>query len=143
MGWLPEPPSVRRVMGFAGILLMLGVAASAFAEEVTLTTYYPSPRGVYEELRTTDNTFLATAAGSVGIGMTAPAAKLSVRGDGTGVANIGGGFCGGNYTGISLNGLIGSCGVYNILSSPTDRNLFLNRPTGSQILFRENRNKNR
>src|SRR3989338_8794318 len=31
--------------------LLLAAAAYAVAEEMTLTTYYPSPRGVYAELR--------------------------------------------------------------------------------------------
>ena len=32
-----------------GLLLASGVYA--VAEEITLTTYYPSPRGVYQQLR--------------------------------------------------------------------------------------------
>jgi hypothetical protein len=52
--------------------LLLGAAAYALAEEVTLTTYYPSPRGVYKELRTTGNTSLAVDGGNVGIGTTTP-----------------------------------------------------------------------
>ena len=32
--------------------LLLGTAVYALAEDITLTTYYPSPRGVYDELRT-------------------------------------------------------------------------------------------
>ena len=43
-------------------LVILIVAGPAVAEDVTITTYYPSPRGVYEQLRTT---------GDVGIGTTA------------------------------------------------------------------------
>ncbi len=31
--------------------LLLGTAVYAIAEDITLTTYYPSPRGVYQELR--------------------------------------------------------------------------------------------
>jgi hypothetical protein len=36
-------------------LLLLGTLTCAIAEEITLTTYYPSPRGVYHELRTASN----------------------------------------------------------------------------------------
>ena len=63
------------------IALLLGTAVYALAEDITLTTYYPSPRGVYQELTTTSNTLLATQGGSVGIGMTtAPTDKLDVNG---------------------------------------------------------------
>ncbi len=62
------------------VVLLLGVVGYAIAEEMTLTTYYPSPRGMYKELRTTDNTYLATQAGGVGIGTTAASVKLEVNG---------------------------------------------------------------
>ena len=80
-----------------------------------------------------------TNAGLVGIGTTNPQTRLTVTGDGTGYANIGGGFCGANYTGISLNGQTpnGVCTNYNLLSSPTDLNFYLNRPSGFAIHFRE------
>ena len=66
--------------------VVVGVAISitmplAHAEDLTISTYYPSPRGVYQELRTTNNTYLATQAGNVGIGTTAPGAKLDVTGN--------------------------------------------------------------
>ena len=67
--------------------LFLSVATPALAEDITLTTFYPSPRGVYEELRTTNNTLLAMQAGRVGIGTNNPAdpaVKLHVFGSGTG-----------------------------------------------------------
>ncbi len=35
-----------------GILMTLVLAATLYAEDVTITTYYPSPRGVYNSLRT-------------------------------------------------------------------------------------------
>ncbi|MBI2885011.1 MAG: hypothetical protein HYY15_02435 [Candidatus Omnitrophica bacterium] len=51
-----------------------GTMAYALAEDLTLSTYYPSPRGVYKELRTT---------GDVAIGTTsAPMARLHVIGAG-------------------------------------------------------------
>ena len=43
------------------LLLIVSVTAAAVAEDMTVTTYYPSPRGVYNELRTT---------GDVGVGVT-------------------------------------------------------------------------
>jgi hypothetical protein len=76
-----------------------------------------------------------TSAGNVGIGTTSPGARLAVAGNGTGAGLIGDAGFGGNYTGISLNGTL-STTSYNILSSPTDVSLFINRPTGANINFR-------
>ncbi len=62
----------RNVSGWFVPVVLLGVTAYALAEDLTLTTYYPSPRGVYKELRTS---------GDVAIGMTgAPSARLQVVG---------------------------------------------------------------
>ncbi len=61
------------LQGWLVVGLLLGTMAYAIAEEFTLTTYYPSPRGVYDELRV----------GSPNV--TAPAGKLNVVGDGTSV----------------------------------------------------------
>ncbi len=55
------------------IILIFGFFSLCFAEEsITITTYYPSPYGSYNELRTYSNTYLATAGGNVGIGTTSP-----------------------------------------------------------------------
>ncbi len=61
--------------------LLLGTAAYAVAEDVTLTTYLPSPRGMYNELRTIGNTYLAVQTGNVGVGTANPTAKLEVATD--------------------------------------------------------------
>jgi len=43
----------------------------AYAGEVKFTTYYPAPHGEYKNIKTTDNTYLATSKdGKVGIGPT-------------------------------------------------------------------------
>ncbi|MBU4251861.1 MAG: tail fiber domain-containing protein [Candidatus Omnitrophica bacterium] len=55
----------------------------ALAEEITITTYYPSPYGSYNELTTSGNTYLATTSGKVGIGTTAPGTyKIYINGTG-------------------------------------------------------------
>lgn len=55
------------------LLLAAMLAAPAWAEDITVTTYYPSPRGVYDELRTQ---------GDVSVGdLGAPPARLRVRQD--------------------------------------------------------------
>jgi len=59
--------------GWLVVGLLVGTMVYALAEDITLTTYYPSPRGVYQELR---------AAGNVHIGgVSDPAARLRVTGD--------------------------------------------------------------
>ena len=61
-----------RLNGWMVVLLLGGTMAYAIAEEITLTTYYPSPRGVYQELRT---------AGDMAIGrLDAPSARLEIVG---------------------------------------------------------------
>ena len=77
--------------GAVALLVMLSAPAAALAEDLTVTTYYPSPRGVYRELRTTDETHLATQGGRVGIGTASPSntRKLHVVGD----ARIDGNLC--------------------------------------------------
>ncbi|MBI2885414.1 MAG: hypothetical protein HYY15_04495 [Candidatus Omnitrophica bacterium] len=49
-----------RLNGWLVLGILLGTALYAVAEELTLTTYYPSPRGVYRELRTTGNVAIGT-----------------------------------------------------------------------------------
>lgn len=51
------------------------------AEELTITTYYPSPHGVYMNLITLNDTYLALNTGAVGIGTNAPQATLHIKDD--------------------------------------------------------------
>ena len=48
------------------------------SETLTLTTYYPAPYGGYANLLTTGQTLMARDTGNVGIGISAPAAKLHI-----------------------------------------------------------------
>jgi hypothetical protein len=84
----------------------------------------------------TDTLYVDATNNRVGIGTTSPDAKLVVTGDSIGTAKIGGISITGNYTGISLNGTL-SLSNYNLLSAPNDASLFINRPTGNAIRFRE------
>lgn len=54
--------------GLMALLFLFGSSTVAIAEDITLTTYYPAPRGVYEEIRTTNNTYLASVAGALVVG---------------------------------------------------------------------------
>jgi hypothetical protein len=78
--------------------------------------------------------------GYVGVGTTSPANKLTVVGDGVGIAQIGTTGCGSNYVGITLPLTVapGGCTNYTLASSPSDQNLYINRPVGNSIRFREN-----
>ena len=75
-----------------------------------------------------------TGIGSVGIGSASPKEFLDVQG-GNGFVRIG--EVRSSYNGITLNDSIADTD-YNFISSLTDRNLYINRPTGSEIRFRSN-----
>ncbi len=62
---------------FIFVYLVISFIHPLFADEsITITTYYPSPYGVYKELTTTSNAYLATTGGYVGIGTTVPTVQL-------------------------------------------------------------------
>ncbi|MFA6318340.1 MAG: hypothetical protein WC943_13100 [Elusimicrobiota bacterium] len=65
------------------LLVLAMVACSAVeleSETLTMTSYYPSPAGVYNKLVTTGNTVLARDRGRVGIGTSAPQGLLDIAG---------------------------------------------------------------
>ncbi len=51
----------REVVAIA-VVAVGALAGSAIAEDVTITSYFPSPRGVFEELIVTNHAYLATTA---------------------------------------------------------------------------------
>jgi len=67
------------LLGIAALLLLMA-APELGSENVTLTSYYPAPSGVYNKMTTSSSTYLATNGGSVGIGTTASALALQVAG---------------------------------------------------------------
>lgn len=78
--------------------LVLAHPAGLATETLTMTTYYPSPYGVYQRLRSTQeanlasasgnvtlaagsgNVFMATGGGNVGVGTSSPGSRLDVVG---------------------------------------------------------------
>jgi hypothetical protein len=71
----------------------------------------------------------------LGIGTSSPSARFSVLGEGSGQALIGNAGLGGDYVGMSFNGILSGT-AFNFLSgSGIDKNLFINRPNGSAIFF--------
>ena len=112
--------------------LLLATTAYAIAEEMTLTTYYPSPRGVYRELRVGSGNapsptamlqvigdgssalfraddVMITAASNLGVGITGPSERLHVVGNGivTGNLNLGGNAAIGGDAAIAGNATVG------------------------------------
>ncbi len=75
--------------------------------------------------------------GNVGIGTTTPVAKLSVQGSGTGAVVMGELASGSTYGALGLASSL-AAGNYNLASGPGDTTLYINRPTGRGIQFREN-----
>ena len=72
----------KRLRGLILAVAMSFAAYAAYAENVTVSTYYPSPFGSYQSLTTTGVTNLATGAGNVVIGAAgAGTQKLSVTGN--------------------------------------------------------------
>ena len=81
---------MKTIYLFGLIVLAAVLIGHAWAEQITLTTYYPAPYGVYKELKTTSKTTLAINSldpaaanhdpqAKVGIGTENPETKLEVQ----------------------------------------------------------------
>jgi hypothetical protein len=64
-------------------------ASEAASENVTLTTYYPAPSGVYTQMIVTGNAYLGRDGGEVGIGTASPLATFDVEGSSNVLLNAG------------------------------------------------------
>jgi hypothetical protein len=53
---------------FLFFIFLTGFSSLSLAEEVTVTTYYPSPQGDYRQIRVSDDAYLSTQGGGVRIG---------------------------------------------------------------------------
>ncbi|MFH1045683.1 MAG: hypothetical protein V1727_01815 [Candidatus Omnitrophota bacterium] len=72
---------MRRLLILCLFVLLIIVGIKVWADQMTITTYYPAPYGVYRNFTTTNDTSLATAGGGVGIGgAPRPADSLAVYG---------------------------------------------------------------
>ncbi|MBI3547673.1 MAG: hypothetical protein HY078_01345 [Elusimicrobia bacterium] len=72
----------RRQLIAALAALVFGAGVLELSSEtMTLTTYYPSPAGIYKMLTSTQRTLLARDGGNVGVGTNNPASKLDVAGE--------------------------------------------------------------
>ncbi len=116
-----------RLFGLVLIFIFFCIPGIVFSEDITITTYYPSPYGSYDQLETANDTYLATGGGFVGIGNTAPTQKLEVTGNilasGTVTAN-----------GItSTNGFQGKGVVNQILSVSPNNDTSYNGGTYSNL----------
>lgn len=84
----------------------------------------------------TEKVRIKSETGNVGIGETNPTKRLVVAGQGVGRMLVGDVSFGDGYTALSMNGALGSTS-YNLLGSTTQSSLWINRPTGGDIYFRE------
>jgi hypothetical protein len=99
---------------------------------------YPAPGAAYPTSGAT-NLMTILSNGNVGIGTPTPLAALDVYGNSTAKDLTLGVWSGSaSYNGIYLNGLSAAPGSYNILSSNSDQTLYINRPLGRDMHFREN-----
>ena len=111
----------KRLRGMILGVVMSFAAYAAYAENITVSTFYPSPFGSYQSLTTTNVTNLATTAGNVVIGAAgAGTSKLDVTGTGNTTVDLkvngrmqtgDGNNNGGVWLGSAQDGLVGNTGA--------------------------------
>lgn len=78
----------RSIGAMMAALMIFASATEVASESVTLTTYYPAPSGVYSQMITTGNTYLARDGGYVDVGNSAiqgAGVKMTVTGGTVGI----------------------------------------------------------
>lgn len=132
-----EPRVVRPWLALGLILLSAGELGS---ENVTLTTYYPAPSGMYAQMIVTGNTWLARNSGNVGIGTGAAAVtqRLQVNGGRAQFAGDTAGFVeiynvGGAGEGGTIR-LVSNEGVNQFIENAGGRIRFVNSAWSQELL---------
>jgi len=82
---------MRKIL-FVFVAMVLFVSSNVFAGDVTLTTYYPAPFGMYQEMR---------VMGNLGVGSTNPASKVDIA-------------TGSNVSGLRLRGVVENAEIGDI-----------------------------
>ena len=123
----------------ASFALNAGTSVAAAGDKITtgsVTASVDITGGIFELISGSSTFLYVSSSGNVGVGVTNPRLRLDVAGNGTSRVLIGDAFGSSGYAGISLNSTA-STTTYNFLSSPTDPDLYINRPSGRNIRFRE------
>lgn len=92
------------ILGMISFFTLALFSLASAEDSVTITTYYPSPYGSYNELTTSSNTYLATTSGNVGVGTTSPSHKFEVQGGEIYASNSGNAITGRSTGGIGVYG---------------------------------------
>ncbi len=101
----------RQLVAVIALGLLALTPGDLVTEQLTLTTYYPSPYGVYEELRSTNGTYLSYLGGNTCVGSNGCATKFTVTGASSvsGSSTVGGNL---SVTGTSYVGSNSTIGGY-------------------------------
>ncbi|HAM36518.1 MAG TPA: hypothetical protein DEB40_14515 [Elusimicrobia bacterium] len=73
--------TTRTLIGVMTVMLLFGVVDELGSESLSLSTYYPAPSGVYTQMITTNNAFLARNGGNVLVGTSVLPGGLSATGN--------------------------------------------------------------